>query len=442
MNAPLNHEDFARRVGEACKEAGTPGITFAVSHRGKTMSAAAGVVNIETGVEARPNSLFQIGSITKSLTSTLIMQAAEEGLIDIDAPVTDIICEPIGKGEYRGKFTARQLMSHMAGLDGDMFTDTGRDDDAIAKYIVLCANLEFTCPPGRYYNYCNSGYAVLGRMLEIVRKKTYDQILRDHLFARLGPVRSTTFPEEAAFARTAVGHGPGPDGKPVMVPLVQLPRALGPAGLSLYSTAEDLVAYANQHMGGDKLLSLKSQELMRTPHAQLAEAASWGLGWKLVTRGKVRFVGHDGGTVGQVASLALAPDANLAIAMCANGGNSGIAWKKIANPIFQEICGEVPEFVIPDYPQEPVDLAPYEGTFENLGVRMHITAEDEQLKVVAKHKTFPQPDTIFTMRALGNDRFRANIHGDDRIVTAFHDKGSDGKPDLFYAGRLHRRVKE
>jgi CubicO group peptidase (beta-lactamase class C family) len=440
MSALFDPQQFSKRVSDACREAASPGVTFAVIHNGRMMSAAAGVVNVETGVEARPNSLFQIGSITKSLTATLIMQAAEEGLIDIDTPITKIISEPVGRGEFRGTFTPRQLMSHMSGLDGDMFTDTGRDDDAIAKYIVLCADLEFMCPPGRYYNYCNSGYAVLGRMLEIVRKKTYDQVLKDHLFAPLGLTRSTTFAEEAAYARTAVGHITGADGKPALAPFVQLPRALGPAGLSLYSTAEDLVAYANAHMGGDKVLSLAGQAAMRTPHAELPEDASWGLGWKLITRGDVQFVGHEGGTVGQMASLALVPQARLAVAMCANGGDSGIAWKQIAHPFFQDVCGAIPEYDIPDYPKEPVDLSPFEGVFENLGVRVTITAEAGALKGVVKHKTYTQPDTVFTMRAIGNDRFRASIHGDDRIVMAFHDRRKDGKPALFYAGRLHRRV--
>jgi hypothetical protein len=164
------------------------------------------------------------------------------------------------------------------------------------------------------------------------------------------------------------------------------------------------------------------------------------LGWKLITRGGVHFVGHEGGTVGQMASLALVPQARLAVAMCANGGNAGIAWKQVAQPIFQEVCGAIPEYDIPDYPKEPVDLSPFEGVFENLGVRVTITAESGALNAVVKHKTYVQPDTVFTMRALGNDRFRASIHGDDRIVMAFHDRGKDGKPALFYAGRLHRRV--
>lgn len=431
---------LAANVARAGKEAGIPGLSFAVSVGGKRFSAAAGVLNIETGIEATPNSLFQIGSITKSLTSTLIMQAADARLIDIDAPVKKYIPQTIGRGKNADTFTARHLMAHLSGLDGDLFLDSGRDDDALAKYMVLCEQLEFLSAPGRYYNYCNAGYTVLGRMLEVVRGATYDEILRKHLFDPLKAPRSTTMPEEAAFRRTATGHFVDPTGKATLAPLIHLPRALGPAGLSLYSTTEELIAYAEEHMAGGKILSRKSAQAMRTPHAALAEGASWGLGWKLIKRGKVDFVGHDGGTIGQVASLWTAPKSRLAIAMCANGGASRIAWEKIAYPIFREVCGEVPEILAPEPLAEPGDLSIYEGAYDNLGLTTHITVEDGRLKVVAKHKTFAQPDTIFYMRAVGDHRFRATIGDDDKVITAFYEFGPDNRPTLFYAGRLHRRI--
>ena len=77
--------NFDATVAQARLESAAPGITFAVLFNGTIISSAAGVLNMDTGVEARPNSLFQIGSITKSLTSTLAMQAMEEGILDIDA---------------------------------------------------------------------------------------------------------------------------------------------------------------------------------------------------------------------------------------------------------------------------------------------------------------------------------------------------------------------
>ena len=431
--------DFDAVVARAQAEAGIPGLTFAVLHQEKMISAAAGVLNLETHVEARPDSLFQIGSITKSLTSTLVMQAAEEGLIDIDAPIRSYLGIRVGHGPHADEFTARQLMSHTSGLDGDLFLDSGRDDDAIAKYMILCADLEFLVAPGRYYNYSNAGYAVLGRLLEIVRSKVYDRILDEYLFARIGAKRSTTMPEAAAFRRTSVGHGPGPNGKMGVVPLIHLPRALGPAGLSLYSTAEELIAYAKAHIAGGTLVSRKSAETMRKPHISLPENASWGLGWKIIESGKTTFVGHDGGTIGQVASLWTSPSHGLAIAMCANGGRTRKAWESVVYPIFREVCGDVPELHPPAFTTEPGDLSRYEGCYENSGVDMHVKATPDGLAVVAKQKFLSLPEVTFAMRPLGGDRFRATIGDDDKVVTAFLDPDFKGRPELFFAGRMHRR---
>lgn len=433
-------DDFQSRVARARDEAGIPGLAFAASLNGSTMSAASGVLNVETGVEARPDSLFQIGSITKSLTATLVMQAADAGLLDIDAAVSQTLRLPIGRGEHCGRFTARQLLSHTSGLDGDLFLDSGRDDDALARYMVLCEQLEFLSPPGRHYNYCNAGYSILGRLLEIVRGKTYDQVLRDHLFAPLDARRSTSFAEEAVLRRTAVGHVTGEDGKPALAPLTLLPRALGPAGLTVYSTAEELVRFGNAHIAGETLLSRKSVESMRTPQVDLADGTSWGLGWKLINRGLSRFIGHEGGTVGQVASLCLAPERGLVVAMCTNGGRPGVAWEQVAKPLFREVCGEIPEVLLPEPASEPIDLSSFEGVYDNLGVSMQIAADADRLRVVAKHKFFSTPDTVFYMRPVGGDRFRATIGEDDRVITAFYDRGSDGRPELFYAGRIHRRT--
>ncbi len=439
MKLPASLSYFEERVARACEEAAVPGLSFAVLHRGAMLSAASGVLNLDTGIEARPDSLFQIGSITKSLTSTLVMQAAEEGLLDIDAPVRSYLGLRIGRGPHADAFTARQLMAHTSGLDGDLFLDTGRDDDALAKYMILCGQLEFLVAPGRYYNYSNAGYAVLGRLLEVVRGKVYDRILDEQLFARIGATRSTTMPEIAAFRRTAVGHAPGADGAMAVVPLIHLPRALGPAGLSLYSTAEELIAYVRAHLAEGTLISRQSAAQMRTPQVGLPEGADWGLGWKIIRRGRTTFVGHDGGTIGQVAALWTVPEAGLAVAMCANGGHTLKAWQAIAFPIFREICGETPELALPDDVPAPDDLFRYEGVYGNSGVDMHVTATAEGLAVVAKQKFLSQPDVHFPMRPLGGGKFRATIGGDDKVVTAFLDNDARGRPTLFFAGRIHRR---
>ncbi|WP_312160451.1 serine hydrolase domain-containing protein [Phenylobacterium sp.] len=432
-------DDLADRVSRARAAAECPGLTFGVILHGRMTSAAAGVVNIETGVEARPDSLFQVGSITKAMTATLIMQAAEARLLDLDAPVETYLGRPIGKGPYSGPFSCRQLLAHLSGLDGDLFADTGRDDEALARYVAQCEGLEVMSPPGLHYNYSNAGYVVLGRVLEIVHDRSFDHVLREQLLAPLGLRRSTTFAEDAVFARTAVGHAPDVNGRPALVSQVTLPRALGPAGLSLYSTVEDLLSFAKAHLAGAPTIPSSIIAAMKTPHARLIDGTAWGLGWKLIDRGAVSFVGHDGGTIGQSAFLWTAPEYGLAVALCANGGDASAAWEALAHPVFRDICGQIPQAELPAPSDGPIDLAPFVGRYENVGVDAHVTVDGDRLKVVAHQQAFALPPIVFHMRPLGGGLFRATVGQNDRIVMGFLDFDLDGRPQLFYAGRLHRR---
>ncbi len=402
-------------------------------------NAASGVLNIETGVETRSNSLFQVGSITKAFTATLIMRAAGEGRISIDDPLQSLLGFAVGDGEWAKAVTIRQLLAHTSGLDGDLFIDTGRDDDALARYSLKCKSLKFVCPPDAFYNYCNAGYALLGRVLELVYEGCYDDVLRQYLTAPLGMDRSTTRPEEALCARVSAGHIVDATGAASLAPYTPLPRALGPAGLTLHSTAEDLVRFGQAHLSGTAPLSPDLCRAMQAPQVDLPEGASWGLGWKLITANGVEFFGHDGGTIGQGAFLWMCPSRGIAVSLCANGGASHHLWDALAGPLFEDVCGAAP--LVEKLPVAPcADMTPYIGEYENEGVRMKVSEEAGQLHVVAVHKYFSMPDTEFKMVPVGENRFRATIGDQDRVVTAFYQPDTNGKFQYFSAGRVHQRI--
>ena len=98
---------------------------------------ATGLLNKETGVEATPDSVFQIGSMTKVWTATVVMQLVDEGKLDLDAPIS----RRAARAEARRtptsprRVTMRHLLTHTSGIDGDVFTDTGRGDDCLEKYV-------------------------------------------------------------------------------------------------------------------------------------------------------------------------------------------------------------------------------------------------------------------------------------------------------------------
>lgn len=118
------------RLPGLAEEHGVPGVAVAVDAGGRVVEAATGVLSTATGVEATVDSVFQIGSVTKVLTATLVMGLVAEGLVELDAPV----------GRYLPGFrdaTVRQLLCHTAGFEGDVFTDTGKGDDCLERYVEL-----------------------------------------------------------------------------------------------------------------------------------------------------------------------------------------------------------------------------------------------------------------------------------------------------------------
>ncbi|MBN9495099.1 beta-lactamase family protein, partial [bacterium] len=218
---------------------GVPGASIGILRDGEIVSAAAGLVNARTGVEATPDSIFQIGSITKTFTATLVMQLVDEGRVDLDTPIRTYLPEfTLGDAEAAGRITVRHLLTHTNGMDGDFFQDTGRGDDCVERYVLACAALPQLHPVGEAFSYCNAGFAILGRLIEQMTATTWDVALRERLLRPMGAKTMVTLPEEALAMRVASGHiPPREEGRPWRVARLQLlPRSNGPAGATPFAT--------------------------------------------------------------------------------------------------------------------------------------------------------------------------------------------------------------
>lgn len=169
--------------------------------------AAHGVLNVDTGVQATTDSVFQIGSISKVWTTTVVMRLVDEGLLDLDAPVADVLPElRLSDPDVTKQVTVRHLLTHTSGIDGDVFTDTGRGDDCLEKYVALLADVAQNHPLGVTWSYCNSGFSLVGRVIEKLTGSTWDAAMRERLFTPLGLRHTGTLPEEALLHRAATGH--------------------------------------------------------------------------------------------------------------------------------------------------------------------------------------------------------------------------------------------
>src|SRR6201999_4111255 len=208
-----------------------PGAAIGVYANGEVFDFASGVLSHATGVEATADSLFQVGSITKTWTATLVMQLADEGLLDLDATVVSYLPDfDLADRRAARAMTVRQLLSHQAGFEGDVFTDTGSNDDCVERYVATLATDPQLFPPGEMFSYNNAGFCVLGRIIEVLRGKPFDQALREHLLKPLGLTHAATDASSAILFRAAVGPLPNPedsDGQPVPAPMWSLVKSNG-----------------------------------------------------------------------------------------------------------------------------------------------------------------------------------------------------------------------
>jgi CubicO group peptidase (beta-lactamase class C family) len=368
-----------------------PGAAIGVYADGEVFDFASGVLSHATGVEANADSVFQVGSITKTWTATLVMQLADEGLLDLDAAVVTYLPDfDLADSDAAKAMTVRQLLCHKAGFEGDIFTDTGNNDDCVEKYVATLRTDPQLFPPDEMFSYNNAGYCVLGRIIEVLRDKPFDQALREHLFAPLGLTHAATDANSAILFRAAVGHLPNPDadGLPVPAPMWSLVKSNAPAGAMLAMRPRDLLAFAAMHLNGGKaadgtqVLSEASATAMRDKQVTVPPlglmGTHWGLGFELFDFPTGFVFGHDGGTVGQSAFLRIVPGKNVAIALLTNGGNPIAVYFEVYRHLLKVLTDiDLPDNPVPPANPEQIDAAKYLGTYANSMGKTEIAQDDD-----------------------------------------------------------------
>ena len=317
-------EDF---IDTAMPASGVPGLAYAVVADGEITSAGArGVLRSGGDAQVTPDTPFVAGSISKSFTALAVMQLVEAGKIDLDAGVSQYLDSFSDKPA--GAVTIRQLLSHTSGfstLQGNTsHADNAGGTDALARQVDGLADVTPAYAPGERWEYSNTNYQILGRLIEVVSGLEYQTYVATNILAPVGMQDSFVADGEIHDAM-ATGHRPW-FGTKRPLPENTTDRATAPQG-GIFASAEDLARYMQMMMNGqDDVLSAEGKALMMRPASPASP--SYGLGW-FIDSGN-RTVWHSGASPGVETLATMIPTQNKAVVVLVNGG-SGLGFGETAH---------------------------------------------------------------------------------------------------------------
>jgi CubicO group peptidase (beta-lactamase class C family) len=426
-----------------------PGVAIGILYKGREYTAGFGVTNIEHPLTVTPDTLFQVGSISKTFTGTMLMQLAEQGRIDLDAPVRKYLKNlRLRDMKVAQKVTIRHLLTHMGGWVGDYFNDFGNGDDALAKMVDDIARLPQIHPLGTIWSYNNTGFNIAARVIEVVTGKSYEQAAQEMLLDPLSLKMTFFFPSDMLIThRFVVGHY-----RKNKRLHVARPWAIGRAGNGIggvVSNVKDLLAYARFHMGnGHGIIKRKSLEAMRLPQADAGGRGKMGITWFIRKAGPFTRFGHGGATHGQQAIFVFIPEVDFAMAVLTNSDDGGILNDNAVSTalrLYFNVDPSLPE----SHRRDAGELREYVGSYR-------IGTEAFDLKVKNGHLMyhhiplggFPTPDTppgpaMPPMRFAFYEKDEM-IGLDEPMKDALGDFIRDEKGRVQYfrvGGRAHRKIK-
>lgn len=378
-----------------------PGMSIGVLCDGVEYTAGFGVTNIDHPLPVTSETLFQIGSTSKTFTGIAVMRLVEQGKIDLDAPIKTYLPDlKLADPDVAEKVTMRHLLTHTAGWMGDHFQDFGWGDDNLAKYVASLETIPQLTPLGEVWSYNNAGFVLAGRVIEVVTGKVYEAAMKELVLDPMGLKRSYFFPHEVMTQRFATGHNNNPTTQELSIATPwPIGRFANPAG-GITADVHDQLKYARFVMSdgtaedGTRLLKKETIKLMETPTVDIGGAIGdyVGLAFMLRDHGGVQIVSHGGSTNGQQSSFETIPEKQFAVILLTNAGNGATLNHAVLPFIIETFLGiKAPEKVHVKFPAEKV--AEYAGVYKARQATLNITvAEDGNLLIKMVYEKDPTSD--------------------------------------------------
>lgn len=279
----------------------TPGAVVGILRNQQIVfSKGYGMADVETGTPITVSTKFRIGSVTKPYTAIAVLQLVEAGKLRLDDPLSRFFPDIPDAGLIR----IAHLLSHTSGIP-----------DFIPLEEVRKRPLEFV--PGTRINYSNNGYQILGRIIEKVSGRSWEEYLHEHIFAPAG-MKNSGFDRTRHLPGRAAGYLSGKDGAYSAVPMEDAEGAYAAGGL--YSTVEDMLLWV-QALNSGKLLSREVLQRATAPGLTSdGRKTVYGFGWMTRSFRGLREYGHGGDIPGFAAYFAQYPDEDFAVIVLSNIG--------------------------------------------------------------------------------------------------------------------------
>lgn len=361
---PQTTQELAERLRGVLKASKTPGLGVALVSRDAVLwQAGLGTADVAAGREATADTLFRIGSISKTFVSLAVLMLVEEGRLSLDDPVRPLAPEVAFENPWEAEEPIRveHLLEHTTGFDDLALREYALNDPAITLHDALAFRPDSRVSrwrPGTRMSYCNSGPPIAARIVERLAGQPFDAFVAARLFAPLGMTSASYFKDPATDDRRATLYR---DDGVTAYPYWHI--GLRPSG-SINASAAEMARFARFLLGrgaldGQRLLSPASIERMERPATTWAAKAGvptgYGLGNYATLENGFVWHGHDGGVEGGLAKLEYVPEAGLGFVLLINAG-SGKALGDAAALVRNHLTRDVTKPPAPAAARVPLEV--------------------------------------------------------------------------------------
>jgi CubicO group peptidase (beta-lactamase class C family) len=446
-------------VEQTANEYGLPGVAVGVRAAGRDLFVCRGVTSAENPLPVDRETLFGLGSVSKTFTATALLRLVADGRVDLMAPVRRYVPElRLADEETAARVTVMNLLNHSSGLDWGLQLDTGEGDDALATYVSHLGELALVAPPGERASYSQAGFNLAGRVVEKVTGQTFEDAVASLVLAPLGLEHSFYLHEQVMTRRFTVAHHRSEDGMLSVLRLRRRPRGDNPGG-GLASSVADQLRWARFHLGdgrteeGERILPAELMEHMQEPTivlrgSNLGEAI--GLCWFLREIDGVQAIAHAGSTNGQFADLLLVPERDFAVVALSNAGPGGIRFNQAVVAWALENYLGLSEREREPVPFSAVQAREITGDYENDVMTLAVRMEGTTLRLEVLLK--PEARAAYSEAPPDHEPFEFGLlpgDKDEYIITSGAFKGQRGfftrdqtgaVEGVDLAGRLFTRI--